>query len=273
MSNEILIPVLLIGGFGLLFGFGLAFAARVFAVQVDPKIEQVEDLLPGANCGACGLPGCGGYAVAVVEGGAAPNLCAAVSAEARAKIGEILGVVIEERETPIAVVRCTGDISPEHHKYEYVGETDCAEAVFIAEGPNPCRYGCVGMGSCAAACPFDAMILKGGRPPEPDPERCVGCGLCVTACPKNLIELVPRDRQVLVLCRSHYKGKQVKEFCKTGCITCNICAKKCPEEAIEMVDNLPVIDYAKCTACGTCAEKCKPGTILFTGKKAVVSSS
>ncbi|MFH1539839.1 MAG: RnfABCDGE type electron transport complex subunit B [bacterium] len=273
MSNEILIPVIMLGAFGLLFGFGLAFAARVFAVQVDPRIEKIEELLPGANCGACGLPGCSGYAAAVVRGEAPPNLCAAVSSESRARISEILGVAIEEREIPIAVVRCTGDVSPGHHKFNYLGETVCAEAVFIAEGPNPCRFGCVGMGSCVAACPFDAMIMGEGKPPSPDPDKCVGCGLCVTACPKNLIELAPRDRHVFVLCRSHYKGKQVKEICKTGCTGCGICAKKCPEEAIELVDNLPVINHEKCKNHGVCAEKCPSNAILFTGEIARVTSS
>ena len=267
MPQEIYIPLILLGALRLLFGAGLAVAGKIFAVQVDERIEKIEELLPGANCGACGFPGCSGFADAVVAGKASPALCAAVSSADRLKIFEILGQEAEEKAPEIAVIRCTGDISPERHKFEYIGETDCAEAMLLAEGPNPCRFGCLGMGSCAAACPFGAIRIVEGKPPEIIEEKCVACGKCVETCPKNLITIMPRDRDVLVLCMSHLKGKEVKDACKTGCIGCGLCAKKCPEQAITMVDNLPVIDYEKCTSCGTCSEVCPQKTILFTGKK------
>jgi len=270
--DELMQPVLMLGLFGLVFGLILAYAARVFAVQVDPRLEAIEPLMPGANCGGCGYPGCSGYAAALCEGAPA-NLCPALKPEVRCRIAEILGVTVEETAPRIAVIRCDGDLSPARRKYDYVGEEACAVAVLLAEGPNPCRYGCVGMGSCVAACPFGAMRMRPGKPPEVDPEKCVACGKCVESCPKSLIALLPADGKVFVLCSSHDKGKAVKDICATGCIACGLCAKKCPVEAIAMADNLPVIDYAKCTSCGTCAEVCPQHTILFKGEKSVVAAA
>lgn len=272
MPPEILQPIIILGALGLLFGIVLSVSAKVFHVEVDPRIEQVEDILPGINCGGCGYPGCSGYATAVVAGGVAPNLCVADPSAAE-KIGALMGMEVEEKIPMLAVVRCRGDVSLDNYKYEYLGDMTCAEAVLVAEGPNPCRYGCLGMGTCVDSCPFDAMHMRDGLPSEVDPEKCVACGNCVSACPKNLIELVPSDRKTIVLCCSHDRGKSAKDMCKIACIGCGKCAKKCPEDAIELVNNLPVIDYEKCTACGICAEACPQNTILFKGEKPVVSTT
>ena len=265
MSPEILNPILLLGILGLVFGLGLSLAARVFAVEVDPRVEALEETLPGANCGGCGYPGCSGYAEAIASGAAAPNLCTAASAEVIARIGEIMGVTIEAKERMIAVVRCRGDVSTDNRKYDYLGDSSCAEAVLVAEGPNPCVYGCVGMGTCVHACPFDAIHIRPGRPPAVDPDKCTACGNCVVACPKNLIDLVPASRKTIVLCCNHDKGKSAKDSCAIACIGCGKCSKNCPEQCITMDNNLPHIDYEKCTACGTCAAVCPQKTIFFDG--------
>lgn len=264
MPPEILNPILIVGILGLVLGVALSVAAKVFYVEVDPRIEQVEELLPGVNCGGCGFPGCSGYAEAVVTGRAAPNLCVADPA-CGAKIAALLGISVEEKIREVAVVRCRGDMSTDNKKYKYLGDISCAEAVILAEGPNPCRYGCMAMGTCVKACKFDAIHLREKEPPAVDREKCVGCGACVNACPKNLISLLPENRRAIVLCCNHDKGKSAKDQCKIACIACGMCAKKCPEKAIEMVNNLPVIDYEKCVECGMCAAVCPQNTILYIG--------
>ncbi|MFA6451436.1 MAG: RnfABCDGE type electron transport complex subunit B [bacterium] len=269
MSTDLIYPIALLGGFGLVFGVVLAIAALVFAVEIDPRVEAIEKLLPGANCGGCGFPGCSGYAEAMVLAGASGSMCPAVKPAERAKIGEILGIVIEESKPMIAVVRCAGCVTTEKSKYDYMGEQDCATAVILAGGPNHCRYGCVGMGSCVKACRFDAIHLRDGQTPEVDPAKCIACGKCAGACPKSLIAIMPADRDVIVMCSSRGKGKPVKDICAVGCIACGLCSKKCPETAITIEYNLPVIDYNKCTSCGTCAEVCPQKSILFKGKKQV----
>ncbi len=271
MPTELIYPIAMLAGFGLALGIGLAIAAKVFAVEVDPRVEAIEKLLPGANCGGCGFPGCSGYAEAMVLAGASPSLCPAIKAPEQKKVGEVLGVVVEERAPMMAVIRCAGKVSSENFKYDYMGEPDCATAVLLAGGPNPCRYGCLGMGSCVKACPFGAMTLRPDLPPIVDPEKCVACGRCVSACPKALIALMPVDRQIIVMCSSLDKGKPVKDLCAVGCIACGLCAKKCPETAITMERNLPVIDYAKCTSCGTCAEVCPQNSILDKNKITVAA--
>jgi RnfABCDGE-type electron transport complex B subunit len=264
MPPEILNPILIVGLTGLLLGVALSLAAKVFYIEVDPRIEQVEDLLPGANCGGCAFPGCSGYAEAVVAGKAAPNLCV-VDRNCGPEIAELLGLAVEDKVRSVAVVSCRGDMSVDNKKYDYLGDISCAEAVILAEGPNPCRYGCMAMGSCVKACKFDAIHLRDKEPPLVDRDKCVGCGACVSACPKSLITLAPENRRAIVLCCNHDKGLSAKNQCKIACIACGKCAKSCPEQAIEMANNLPVINYEKCVACGMCSAVCPQNTILFIG--------
>jgi electron transport complex protein RnfB len=270
MPPEILNAVLIVGLLGLLLGVALSVAAKVFYIETDPRIEQVEALLPGANCGGCGLPGCSAYAEAVVTGKMPPNLCV-VDRSCGEKIAALLGMSVEEKEREVAVVRCRGDMSLDNKKYKYLGDISCAEAIILAEGPNPCRYGCMAMGSCVKACKFDAIHLREKQPPLVDRDKCVGCGACVSACPKNLISLLPESKRVMVLCCNHDKGKSAKDQCKIACIACAKCAKSCPVQAIEMVANLPVIDYDKCIECGMCAAVCPQNTILFIGENPAIA--
>lgn len=256
MLNDILIPVIALGALGLILGLGLGIAAKVFAVKSDPNVEKLRDLLPGANCGGCGFPGCDGFAKALAAGEAKPASCAVVSADNLKAIADVLGVKAEEGTKKVARVLCQGGSESCVSKYRYMGISDCRAAAALAGGPMSCRFGCVGLLTCARACPFGAIHLNDKGIAEIDESKCTGCAVCVAACPKNVIKVMDKDNDVFVRCRTVEKGKSVTLACKAGCIACGICAKKCPEGAIAMVDNLPVIDYDKCTSCGTCVAVC-----------------
>jgi len=254
--NNLLYPVLSLGGLGLVFGVVLGYANKKFYVPVDPKIPLVRAELPSANCGACGFAGCDAYAAAVVGGGVALNLCSVGGSSVAEKIGEIMGVTVETDSPQVAFVKCKGTCSVAKEKYVYDGIQDCRQAVIApGEGPKACSDGCMGFGSCVSACDFNALhIIDGVAVVYKD--NCVACGACIKVCPKNLIEFVPASQQVLIECNSKSKGKIVKDNCGVGCIACTMCAKVCPSQAIVMVNNLPVIDFEKCTQCGLCASKC-----------------
>lgn len=246
---------------GVVFGLILGFAAKVFAVEKDPREEAIAGCLPGANCGGCGFPGCSGYAAAVAAGKAATNCCAAGGETVAAKIAEIMGVKAEASVKMAAQIQCTGGCRG-HEQYEYVGIQDCAAAARVpGGGPAGCSFGCLGFGTCESVCPFDAIHVVDGVAVV-DKEKCVACGKCVASCPNHLIELVPYKAEHLVRCNSHDKGKDVKAACAAGCIGCTLCTKQCEFDAIHMENNLAVIDYEKCTNCGKCAVKCPAKVIL-----------
>jgi electron transport complex protein RnfB len=269
MLDAILWPLIALGGLGLLLGLGLAIASKIFAVETDPNVEKVRELLPGANCGGCGFPGCDGFARAVAEGKADAGKCVAISKENLAAVGAVLGVEIKEGERMVARVLCRGNSENCVSKYRYTGVHDCRAAAALAGGPKSCPFGCVGLLTCGRACPFQAIYLNDKGLAEVDESKCTGCGNCVAVCPKHCFSLMPQSRSVYVTCRTTKKGKAVTEACKAGCIACGLCAKKCPENAITIVDNLPVIDYDKCTACGTCAAVCPKGAIFAPTKDEV----
>lgn len=267
MLNEIIWPVAALGGLGLVMGLGLAIASKIFAVQVDPNIEKIRDLLPGANCGGCGFPGCDGFAKAVAEGEVNVSKCVALPSENLDAISELLGVSAQAEEKKVARVLCRGDSENCISRYKYSGISDCRAAAMLAGGPSSCRFGCVGLLTCAKSCPFGAITLSDKGIATIDEDKCTGCGTCVDACPKNGIVLMPKKNDVYVCCRTTDKGKAVTLACKAGCIGCSLCAKKCPEGAITMQDNLPVIDYNKCTGCGTCADVCPKDVIVVSKPK------
>ncbi len=266
----IIIAIAIVGGLGLIFGLVLAFASKVFHVEVDPKIEQINEVLPGANCGACGLPGCGGYAEAIVNEGVAINRCAPGGAAVVEKIAQIMGMTADATDPKVAVIHCqSGGKNNTFFRYEYEGIPTCKAAIALSNGPNLCDFGCVFQNDCIEACLFDAISLDENGMRVIDKEKCTGCGACVKACPRNLIELVDKKKRVHVLCMSHDKGPVAKKKCgnSTACIACTLCVKKCPKEAITMVDNVAVIDYDKCVNCGMCADVCPTGAIFDPLKK------
>lgn len=245
-----------IGITGLLIGILLGVAGKFFFVPVNEKEVKVRELLPGNNCGGCGFPGCDGLAKAIANGEAPANQCPVASAEAKAKIAGLLGQNPEESARKTAFVKCSGTCEKTEYKYNYYGLHDCRKLALIpGHGDKQCEFGCMGYGSCVKECQFDAIHIRNGVAVV-DKERCTACGKCVRVCPNHLIELIPYDAKYVVGCSSHEKGKTVKEACSAGCISCGLCVKLCEAGAVTMEDNLPRIDFEKCTGCGKCAEKC-----------------
>jgi len=260
-----ILAIIIIGGLGLLYALVLAFASIKFHVEVDPKIEKIIAVLPGANCGACGQPGCGGYAEAIVNGGEAINKCAPGGSDCVVAIAKIMGIEANANERNVAVIHCqSGGKNNTFYKFEYNGVETCKAAVMVAEGPNLCNFGCVFQYDCIRACLFDALHTDDNGNIIVDKEKCTGCGACGKACPRNLIEMVPVSKRVHILCTSHDKGPVAKVSCgnQTACIGCTMCVKKCPVQAISMDNNLAILDYAKCINCGQCADVCPTGAIF-----------
>ncbi|QCX34758.1 RnfABCDGE type electron transport complex subunit B [Caloramator sp. E03] len=254
--NSIIFPVISLGGLGVLFGSLLGYASKKFAVEVDPRVPIVRDILPGANCGGCGYAGCDACAKAMVEGEAAPNACPVGGPETAKKIGEVLGLAVDALTKNVAFVKCNGTCNNAKNKYEYTGIADCRDAALLPGGGyKGCSYGCLGLGSCVKVCEFGALSIVNGVAVV-DENKCTSCGKCAKICPKGLIEIVPADKKVRVVCNSKDKGKDVKDNCAVGCIGCRMCERACQFGAIIFENNLAKIDYEKCTQCNACAVKC-----------------
>lgn len=263
--SAIIVAILLLGGMSLVFGLILAVASKKFAVESDPRIDEILGVLPGANCGGCGFAGCAGLAEAIVKGSAPVNGCPVGKDPCAAKIAAIMGVEIDINTKPkFAKLRCQGGKAEGVERFYYMGVPDCAAAQMLNGGPKLCEFGCLGLGNCARSCKFGALTINENGLPEIDPKRCTSCGACVKACPRNLIQLVDESYQVMVLCQNHNKGPEVRKACKVGCIGCGICAKNCPSNAITITDALAEINPELCTACGVCVEKCPMKAIKFT---------
>jgi electron transport complex protein RnfB len=262
MLQNILTPVLILSGLGLLFGLGLAFASKKFEVKENEKIAQVRELLPGANCGACGYSGCDSFAAAVVEGNGPLNACPVGGAEAAKKISELLGVEAGEVERKTARVLCAGTYDNCKQKFKYSGIEDCTAAAGLYGGSSACLYGCLGLGNCARACSFDAIVIENGLA-RVIQSKCTACGKCVAACPKGIIEIVPQSSEYTVRCSSLDKGNIVRQNCQVGCIGCRKCSKVCPVDAISFKGTLAKINPDLCTNCGACMEECPTKAINY----------
>ncbi len=252
-----LIPVLTMSIMGLLFGLGLAYASKIFSVETDPKIDMILHALPGANCGACGMAGCASLAEAIVSGKAEVTTCAPGGQEVYDKIAGILGMGVKVKTKKIARVRCNGG-KRSSDKYEYIGLRTCAGVNLLAGGNKECRFGCLGFGDCADACPFDAIRLNENDIPVVDSSKCTACGKCIGACPKKIIILGKADNKIYVKCLSQDKGAVVKSICPVGCIGCKIC-EKLSGGAFIVENNLSRVDYSKAksdTPWKTIIEKC-----------------
>lgn len=266
---NIVYAVLALGSLGLLFGVLLGYASKKFEIQVNPKIPRIRAVLPGANCGGCGFPGCDAYAAAIVDDGVGINFCSVGGAACAAKIAEIVGdsveVAITNSAKNVAFVKCSGDCSSRKIKADLKRATTCAEATAL-EGIEGCSYGCLGLGCCTKACKFGAISVIDGIAIV-DEEKCVNCGACIKACPRGLIEAIPMDKEYRVACNSKDIGKTVRENCSKGCIACRVCEKNCPSQAITVSDNIASVDYTKCVSCGVCATKCPVKVITGTRKE------
>lgn len=261
---QIVIPVAVISGMGLVFGLALSYASKKFEVKADERVEQIRGILPGANCGACGYSGCDQYADAVV-GGADINLCTVGGAAAASQISGIMGVEASAGEKKVARVMCSGNWDKVLIKFDYDGIIDCRSAAAMAGGPSACIYGCVGMGSCKKVCPFGAIEVENGLA-RINEAKCTACGNCIAECPKGVIQLVPAKSEYTVTCSNHEKGGVARKSCKVACIACQKCVKECPVGAISIQNLCAVIDTAKCENCGQCIAVCPTGAITkFTG--------
>ena len=250
-----------VGIVGFFVGLFLGVAGIWFKVKVDEKEEAVLAALPGNNCGGCGFAGCSGLAAAIAKGEAAVNACPVGGAAVGEKIAAIMGVEAGTSAHMVAFVACQGDCGKVTQDYEYSGAKDCRVMSFVpGGGPKACSSGCLGYGTCAAVCPFDAIHVVNGVAVV-DKEACKACGKCVEACPKHLISLIPYGAKYVVACSSTDKGPVTMKACRTGCIGCGICAKNCPAQAVSVSDFHAKIDQEKCVGCGVCAEKCPKKSI------------
>ena len=262
MVLGIVLAAVIVGATGCILGFFLSFSSEKFKVEVDERETAILDVLPGNNCGGCGYAGCSGLAAAIVKGEAPVSGCPVGGDPVAAKVGEIMGQKVEKGVKKVAFVKCSGTCDKAEDKYEYTGVEDCNSMFLVpGSGPKACKYGCMGFGSCVAACPFDAIHIVDGIA-KVDPAQCKACGKCVDTCPLKLIELVPYDAAHIVRCSSKDKGKDVMSVCKAGCIGCKLCEKNCEFDAVHVVDNIAYIDQDKCTGCGVCAEKCPKKVII-----------
>ncbi len=256
---------------GLLLGVALSVAGKFFSVEKDERVDAVRELLPGANCGACGYPGCDGLASAIVTEGAAINSCTVNTAENANKIAQLMEADAGNLQPLIAHVQCRGTLDNTQLKFHYEGLSDCVAAMAIADGVKSCPMSCLGFGNCARVCPVDAITIVNGLSTI-DHSRCITCGKCVAECPRHIIRLLPESSVVRVECSNVLKGKVVSENCKVGCIGCSICAKSCKYDAITMVNDLPVFNYVNCVGCMECAKKCPRQIIWSAGtNKAVLT--
>ncbi len=228
----------------LFLGGVIGLFAKAFAIDIDPRIEQTSELLPGANCGGCGYAGCADFAKAVVSGEAKPEQCPVNSAENRTAIEKLLGLTAGASSKSVAVVLCGGDDSKSGKSVGYNGITDCKSAMLVAGGDKACPFGCLGFATCARACPFGAIEMINNLAVV-HRDICVGCGKCVTACPRKIIRMVPVEARVHVFCSSTDKGPEKRKYCSVSCIGCRKCVKAAEEGQIEMEGFLAKVNYEK----------------------------
>jgi len=267
MSITVIYTIITLSLIGTLAAVILFLVARKFKVYEDPRIDKVEQALPGANCGGCGYAGCRAFAEACVRQNDLSDLnCPVGGAETMNNVAEILGLEAVKVEPRVAYIRCNGTCDNRPKTNSYDGTQTCAIAALIYSGETGCQYGCLGYGDCYDACDFDAIDLRPGLGvPEIIDDSCVACGACVDACPKNLIELrkkFPRNRKIVVSCRNEDKGGIARKACSVACIGCGKCEKECKFDAITIENNLAFIDSDKCKLCRKCVSVCPTGAIV-----------
>ncbi len=266
----IFIAIAILGTIGLVAALVLFVASKKFAVQEDERIGRIAELLPGANCGGCGFPGCSAFAEACVKAGDSGSLegrsCPVGGEVVMAQVADILGLAAEKAAPRVAVVRCNGTCENRLRVAVFDGLQSCRVQQMTGLGETACGYGCLGCGDCVSACLFGAIQINPETGlPEVDEEKCTACGACAKACPRGVIEIRlkgPKNRLMVVLCNNKDKGAIANKACKGSCIGCGKCVKVCEKfEAISLTDNLAYIDAEKCRLCRKCEDACPRGVI------------
>ena len=244
MTQDILIPLAILAGLGLTFGIILSVAYKQFKVFEDPRIDVVETLLPNANCGACGEPGCRAFAEQVVSNGMNPAKCTVSSEEGIDKIANYLGVEASQEEKKVARLLCAGGINEAHNLASYKGGmSSCRGESVVVGGSKDCSWGCLGLGDCEKACDFEAISMSSNGLPVVDAALCTACGDCVDECPKNLFELMPVSQKLIIQCKSLLEGDEAQNKCSVACTGCSRCVADSAPEVIAIENNLAVINY------------------------------
>lgn len=254
-TSAILTALAVLGGLGVVFGMLLSFADRVFAVPVDERVAKVRGAVAGANCGACGYPGCDAFSAAVVAGEAPTNGCTPGGAACASALAAIMGVEAVDEEPLVARIRCQGGDVVAKDKSIYQGLESCRHAMSLAGGPKICPSACVGLKDCYRVCKFGAISFENNLCVI-DPDKCTACGMCVLECPNNLIKLLPRSATVTVRCMNTLAPKAAMDSCSRSCIGCKKCERACQYDAIHVNNFLALIDPDKCTRCEACIAVC-----------------
>lgn len=254
MAN-VLFSFIIVTALGALIAYGLSAAAKKFAVEKDERLEKLESIMPGANCGGCGFAGCSAYADAVNKGEAEIGKCSVGGAALAAEMGKIMGQEAPDVEQMVACVLCLGCDAKTKRDYKYHGVADCSAASILFSGPSSCKEGCIGLGSCMSVCSQNAIYRDYAERLRVDPDKCIGCGKCTTACPHNVIKLIPKRAGYAVFCNSHASGAEVTKNCELGCIGCKICETKFPDSGCKVENNLSTVNYS--SSCNQLAEASK----------------
>lgn len=265
--NIVLIAIILLGVIGGVSAIILYIVAQKFKVVEDVRIDRVEEMLPAANCGGCGYPGCRGFAEACVKADSLDGLNCPVGGDVvMAGVAALLGKKVTASVPMVAVVRCNGSCANRKRTNSYDGAANCAVESSLYAGDTDCSYGCLGHGDCVVSCVFDAIRMDPETLlPAVIEEKCTACGACVKACPKAIIELRkkgPRSRRIYVNCVNKDNGAIARKACDVACIACTKCQKVCPFEAITISNNLAYIDYNKCRLCRKCVDVCPTSAII-----------
>lgn len=258
------VSAVILGGVGTFFATMIALARKKLYVWEDPRIDEVNAMLPGANCGACGFAGCRAFAEQLIGGATEPAVCTVASPDDRVEIAAYLGVDVGTAANRVARLLCAGGCDVAPRRAEYLGLSTCSAAAAVAGGGKACAWGCLGLGDCERVCDFDAIVMNEVELPVVIPEKCTACGDCVDACPKDLFTLMPLEQKLLVQCKNLLEGDEAEAVCAVACNACGRCAVDASPGVIEMVNGLAVVDYERnAEASSDAIRRCPTGAIVW----------